>query len=526
MDAGRRDVRGRGAVLRRRRGARVPPRPDALLLPPATPRASSPIAPRCSPASRTCDAAVRSLAATSGARRLPALARPHAYPAAARERAEAALRAFLEHALRGPGGVRRCPTKRFVRAYGSSRSSVRRRQRRRGHRPAARARARVRRALAQPGLALVAPGDGRARPRGGRLGRCDGDRPRPRARRRRGHCRRRRPCACAGWSRRCASTTPAASRMGPAAWVRTAGGPWQVVPTGAGGQAERDPRPRSPAGGRAARASATSSGAGCRAAASSPGRCSASTWAASAPRRSGSPTTCSRCARCSSPETGGGLLAERVAALCAEPEAHAIVAERVAHAVSLERAMIAGHGPAAPASTRSSTSWPGTCARSCATSSAGTWTPTCAAWPTSCSATPRSFRWRACRSTATPRGGGAPPPARRRRARRRARWGTTAASVVARAPLLEPRDRCRVALGQRRRARPPPRQTSQRERRRRARPRDLAAHGRVDAVDDQAAERQAGLAQLARRRRSPPRPARARARRRSGTSWPGRRAAP
>src|SRR5207237_4578026 len=43
-----------------------------------------------------------------------------------------------------------------------------------------------------------------------------------------------------------------------------------------------------------------------------------------------------------------GRLAQRLAALCALPEARSALAERVAHAISLERAVIAGLPPAQP----------------------------------------------------------------------------------------------------------------------------------------------------------------------------------
>ena len=43
-----------------------------------------------------------------------------------------------------------------------------------------------------------------------------------------------------------------------------------------------------------------------------------------------------------------GRLAQRLAAICAEPADRAALAERTAHAISLERAVIAGLAPAEP----------------------------------------------------------------------------------------------------------------------------------------------------------------------------------
>jgi hypothetical protein len=45
---------------------------------------------------------------------------------------------------------------------------------------------------------------------------------------------------------------------------------------------------------------------------------------------------------------GSGMLARRLSAICALPEARGALAERIAHAISLERAVIAGLAPAEP----------------------------------------------------------------------------------------------------------------------------------------------------------------------------------
>ena len=86
-----------------------------------------------------------------------------------------------------------------------------------------------------------------------------------------------------------------------------------------------------------------------------------------------------------------GRLAQRLAVICAPPEDRPALAERIARAIELERAVITGMrlraGRAGWAgSTRSSTSSPSTCGRSCATCSAATSTPISAPSPTSCSA--------------------------------------------------------------------------------------------------------------------------------------------
>jgi hypothetical protein len=130
--------------------------------------------------------------------------------------------------------------------------------------------------------------------------------------------------------------------MGPAAWVRTAGGPGQVAPTGAGGRAagvlvvaagqEDELRAfcnlvwrRMPRGELA--------------------------WALArfemgcerpAPHRLTDHLLALRALLGS--DDGDEQLGDRVAALCAPTEARAEVAARVAHAASLERALVAGHG--------------------------------------------------------------------------------------------------------------------------------------------------------------------------------------
>ncbi len=43
---------------------------------------------------------------------------------------------------------------------------------------------------------------------------------------------------------------------------------------------------------------------------------------------------------------GSGRLAQRLSMICAAPERRAALAERTAHAISLERAVVAGLGPA------------------------------------------------------------------------------------------------------------------------------------------------------------------------------------
>lgn len=132
--------------------------------------------------------------------------------------------------------------------------------------------------------------------------------------------------------------------MGPAAWVRTAGGPWQVAPTGAGGlpggtlvlitEQEDELRAfcnlvwrRMPRGGPLAWALQRFD-MGCERAAQH--RITDHLLALRALLE---------------PEgTGSGLLADRVATLCARAEEHAAVAERIAHAASLEQVLVAGHG--------------------------------------------------------------------------------------------------------------------------------------------------------------------------------------
>jgi hypothetical protein len=132
--------------------------------------------------------------------------------------------------------------------------------------------------------------------------------------------------------------------MGPAAWIRTAGGPWQVAATGAGGRpqgllaiaAEQEDELRAfcnlvwrrmPRGGELAWALARYE-MGCERPASQ--------------RLTDHLLALRALLEPEGPESG--LLADRVAALCADDDGRLAVAERVAHAVSLEHAIVAGHG--------------------------------------------------------------------------------------------------------------------------------------------------------------------------------------
>lgn len=129
--------------------------------------------------------------------------------------------------------------------------------------------------------------------------------------------------------------------LAPTAWIRTAGGPWQVVSTGAAGrpegelhvpaEAEDELRAfcslvwrRMPRGGELAWALARFE-MGCE-------------------RPSAHRLTDHLLALHALLDAGDSRLPERVAALVAEPDGRAAVADRVAHAVSLERAVVAGHG--------------------------------------------------------------------------------------------------------------------------------------------------------------------------------------
>lgn len=132
--------------------------------------------------------------------------------------------------------------------------------------------------------------------------------------------------------------------IGPAAWIRTAGGPWLVAATGSGGRpegrlvvcAEQEDELRAfcnlvgrrmPGGGELAWALARYE-MGCE---------------RPAPQRLTDHLLALRALL--EPEGAESeLLAPRVAALCAEPERRAAVAERVAHAASIERAVISGAG--------------------------------------------------------------------------------------------------------------------------------------------------------------------------------------
>jgi hypothetical protein len=135
--------------------------------------------------------------------------------------------------------------------------------------------------------------------------------------------------------------------MGPAAWIRTAGGPWQAVPTGAGGlpggalriEADQEDELRAfcsliwkriPGSGPLAWALARFD-MGCERLA--PHRLTDHLLALRALLEPEGPDS--------------GLLGDRVATLCAAAEEHEAVAERVAHAVSLEHVLIAGHTTAA-----------------------------------------------------------------------------------------------------------------------------------------------------------------------------------
>lgn len=140
---------------------------------------------------------------------------------------------------------------------------------------------------------------------------------------------------------------PARVAMGPAAWLRTAGGPWQVAPTGAGGlpsgslvvicEQEDELRAfcnlvwrRMPRGGPLAWALQRFD-VGCERPA--PHRITDHLLALRALLEPEGPES--------------GLLADRVATLCAAAEDHDVVAERIAHATSLEQVLIAGHSAAA-----------------------------------------------------------------------------------------------------------------------------------------------------------------------------------
>ena len=76
--------------------------------------------------------------------------------------------------------------------------------------------------------------------------------------------------------------------FGPLAWTRTGGGAWQPFALGGGRRTDASLHRAAGAGGRAARVLQPDRRAGRRAPASSPGRCGASSWAASGrarPRR-------------------------------------------------------------------------------------------------------------------------------------------------------------------------------------------------------------------------------------------------
>src|SRR3954468_21126768 len=131
--------------------------------------------------------------------------------------------------------------------------------------------------------------------------------------------------------------------MGPAAWVRTAGGPWQVAPTGAGGRpsgvvqirADQEDELRAfcnlvwrriPQGSEFAWALARFE-MGCERPAAH--RLTDHLLALRALLDSG---------------RDDGLLTRRVAAVCAAEDERGEVAACVAHAISVERALVTGHG--------------------------------------------------------------------------------------------------------------------------------------------------------------------------------------
>jgi hypothetical protein len=133
---------------------------------------------------------------------------------------------------------------------------------------------------------------------------------------------------------------PARVAMGPAAWIRTAGGPWQVAPTGAGGlpagtltlaAAQEDELRgfcnlvwrRMPSGGPLAWALARFD-MGCERPAAQ--RLTDHLLALRALLEPEGPAS--------------GMLADRVATLCAVPEERAAVSEVVNHAVALERTLV------------------------------------------------------------------------------------------------------------------------------------------------------------------------------------------
>jgi hypothetical protein len=136
---------------------------------------------------------------------------------------------------------------------------------------------------------------------------------------------------------------PARPAMGPAAWIRTAGGPWQVAPTGAHGlpggslvlitEQEDELRAfcnlvwrRMPRGGPLAWALQRFD-MGCERPAAH--RVTDHLLALRALLEPEGPQS--------------GLLPDRVASLCAPEGEHEAVSERIAHAISLEQVLISGH---------------------------------------------------------------------------------------------------------------------------------------------------------------------------------------
>jgi hypothetical protein len=143
---------------------------------------------------------------------------------------------------------------------------------------------------------------------------------------------------------------PARVAMGAAAWLRTAGGPWQAAPTGSGAlpsgtlvlSADQEDELRGfcnlvwrrmPRGGPLAWALQRFDMGSERPPAHRLTDHLLALRALLEPEGVGG--------------EGAGLLADRVATLCAAPEEHAVVAERVAHAISLERVLMAGHSSSA-----------------------------------------------------------------------------------------------------------------------------------------------------------------------------------
>jgi hypothetical protein len=132
--------------------------------------------------------------------------------------------------------------------------------------------------------------------------------------------------------------------MGPTAWIRTAGGAWQATPTGAGGL---------PSGTLVVTAAQEDELRGfCNLIWRRMPSQGSLAWALQrfdlgCERPAAQRLTDHLLALRALLEPEGaasGLLPDRVAGLCSPAEEHAAVAERVAHAISLEQALVAGHG--------------------------------------------------------------------------------------------------------------------------------------------------------------------------------------